>query len=61
MAQKCKTWAEHSTGRPGANGNCKHPTAESMPRSQIPTMELVCCDKCGAPLGRVCPDCHRWY
>lgn len=44
-----------------ANGSCRHNKAESMSRAEFGRLPVVRCNNCRHALGRVCPECHRWY
>jgi hypothetical protein len=44
-----------------ARGGCRHLTAENMSRAEFGRLPVVRCNNCRHPLGRVCPDCQRYY
>jgi hypothetical protein len=46
---------------PMANGGCRHNKAESMSRAEFGRLPIVRCHACKHALGRLCPECHRWY
>jgi hypothetical protein len=44
-----------------SRGGCRHKTAENMSRAEFGRLPLVRCISCRTALGRVCPDCGRYY
>jgi len=42
-------------------GGCRHKTAENMSRAEFGRLPIVRCNNCHNALGRLCPDCKRWY
>jgi hypothetical protein len=44
-----------------ATYGCRHNTAENMTRAEFGRLPVVRCNTCHKALGRICPDCGRWY
>jgi len=55
LVGKCMTKVQE------ASGGCKHTTAENMSRAEFGRLPVVRCLNCSLALGRICPDCKRWY